>query len=97
MRKLNVLSRPQIFHKYNLVFNKTMFIRSTDKPNSESVTRPNQTQPYSKFFVLDFEATCDNGAHLLKPQVKFYFKLKCNNCIRHNSYFAKRKNGYNHF
>lgn len=83
MRKLNVLFRPQIFHKYNLVFNKTMFIRSTDKPKAESV--PNLSQPFSKFFVLDFEATCDNGAHLLKPQVKFYFKLKCNNFIRPNT------------
>lgn len=71
--KLNVLFRPQIFYKYNLVFNKTMFIRSTDKPNAESITRPNMSQPYTKFFVLDFEATCDNGAHLLKPQVHFYF------------------------
>ncbi|XP_060856150.1 ERI1 exoribonuclease 3-like isoform X1 [Metopolophium dirhodum] len=68
MMKFNVLFRPQIFHKYNLVFNKTMFIRSTDKPNAESITRPNMSQPYTKFFVLDFEATCDNGAHLLKPQ-----------------------------
>jgi len=73
MMKFNVLFRPQIFHKYNLVFNKTMFIRSTDKPNAESITRPNMSQPYTKFFVLDFEATCDNGAHLLKPQVHFYF------------------------
>jgi len=58
-----------------------MFIRSIDKPNAESVTRRNMSQPYSKFFVLDFEATCDNGAHLLKPQVNFYLKFKCNNCI----------------
>jgi len=79
--KLNVLIRPQIFQKYKLVFNKTMFIRSTDKPNAESVTKPNLSQPYTKFFVLDFEATCDNVAHLLKPQVVFIL----------NHYFVKRK------
>jgi len=54
-----------------------MFIRSTDKPNTESLTSFNKSQPYTKYFVLDFEATCDNGAHLLKPQVDFLFKLKC--------------------
>lgn len=69
--KFNVLFRPHIFHKYNLVSNRTMFIRSTNKPNAESLTRPNMSQPYTKFFVLDFEATCDNGAHLLKPQVYY--------------------------
>ncbi|XP_026816776.1 ERI1 exoribonuclease 3-like [Rhopalosiphum maidis] len=68
MMNFNSLFRSQIFQKYKLVFNKTMFIRSTDKPNTESVIRPNKSQPYTKFFVLDFEATCDNGAHLLKPQ-----------------------------
>jgi len=50
-----------------------MFIRSANKPNAESLRRPNMSQPYTKFFVLDFEATCDNGAHLLKPQVYFNF------------------------
>lgn len=73
MIKYNILFRPKIFQKYKLVFNKTMFIRSSDKPNAESVTRNNLSQPYTKFFVLDFEATCDNGAHLLKPQVDFLF------------------------
>lgn len=71
------LFRSKIFNKYNLIFNKTMFIRSTDKPNTESLTSFNKSQPYTKYFVLDFEATCDNGAHLLKPQVDFLFKLKC--------------------
>lgn len=66
--KFKGLFRSQIFPKYNLVFNKTMFIRSSDKPNTESLTSFNKSQPYTKYFVLDFEATCDNGAHLLKPQ-----------------------------
>lgn len=79
--KFKGLFPSQIFPKYNLVFNKTIFIRSADKPNTESVTSLNKSQPYTKFFVLDFEATCDNGAHLLKPQVDFLFKLKCSSDI----------------
>jgi len=45
-----------------------MFIRSSDKPNADSKFKNSPQQPYSKYFVLDFEATCDNGTHLLKPQ-----------------------------
>jgi len=73
MMKFYGLFRSQIFPKYKLVLNKTMFIRSTDKPNTESLTSLNKSQPYTKYFVLDFEATCDNGTHLLKPQVDFLF------------------------
>jgi hypothetical protein len=47
-----------------------MFIRSIDKSKSKNWS---QQQPYNKFFVLDFEATCDDKAHLLKPQVINYF------------------------
>lgn len=95
--KFKGLFRSQIFPKYKLVFNKTMFIRSTDKPNAKSLTSLNKSQPYTKYFVLDFEATCDNGAHLLKPQVDFLFKLKClsDNGLIFNS--SKEKNRNNHF
>lgn len=66
----NVLfRRPCMFHKYNLVFSKSMFIRSIDKPNADKVTNLSQKQPFTKYFVLDFEATCDNSSHALKPQV----------------------------
>jgi len=66
----HVLFRPNVFYKYNLVFNKTMFIRSIEKSNAGSITSTDNLsqQPYNKYFVLDFEATCDNGIHLLKPQ-----------------------------
>lgn len=52
-----------------------MFIRSIDKPKSGSLIETKEflrQQPYNKFFVLDFEATCDNGMHLLKPQVNIF-------------------------
>lgn len=72
----NIILRPHIFHKCSLVLSKTMFIRSIEKSNSELKTKTKnflQSQLYTKFFVIDFEATCDNGAHLLKPQVDNYF------------------------
>lgn len=68
----NVLFTSRVYHKYIFLFNKTIFIRSIDKPNTGSISKTErflQQQPYTKFFVLDFEATCDNGQHLLKPQV----------------------------
>lgn len=72
----NMIFRSHIFHKCNLVYSRTMFIRSLDKSNSELKTKTNnclQSQLYTKFFVIDFEATCDDGTHLLKPQVDNYF------------------------
>lgn len=64
------LFQSQMLKNYNFLFIKTMFIRSIDKPNLKSVKENRKyVQPYNKFFVLDFEATCDNGIHLIKPQV----------------------------
>lgn len=64
----NVLLRRLKFNFHNLMFNKTMFIRSLDNSNAKTTTSLLQ-QPYAKYFVLDFEATCDNKMHLIKPQV----------------------------
>lgn len=61
-----------------MVFGRTMFIRSIDKPNSELLKKPNNLclqQSYNKFLVLDFEATCNNGLHQLKPQVSTFVKV----------------------
>lgn len=71
----NVLFRSRLLHKNNLVFGKTIFIRSIDKPNKESTNTINSVtqQPYNKFFVIDFEATCANEMQLIKPQVDNYF------------------------
>lgn len=64
------LRRLSTIHNNHLTFTRTMFIRSIDKSKTKNLT---QQQPYNKFFVLDFEATCDNKAHLLKPQVINFF------------------------
>lgn len=66
------LLRPKsnIIHNNHLAFPRTMFIRSIDKLKTKDWS---QQQPYNKFFILDFEATCDNKAHLIKPQVINYF------------------------
>ncbi|XP_025414651.1 hydroxymethylglutaryl-CoA synthase 1-like isoform X3 [Sipha flava] len=61
----NYLRRLSTICNYHLMFTRTMFIRSIDKSKSKNWS---QQQPYNKFFVLDFEATCDDKAHLLKPQ-----------------------------
>lgn len=66
----NFLLRPNTIHNYHLALTRTMFIRSIDKLKTKDGL---QQQPYNKFFVLDFEATCDNKAHLIKPQVIIYF------------------------
>lgn len=74
----NVLFCQNIFHKYNMVFRRTMFIRSLDKPNSKSLKKPDNLslqQSYDKFLVLDFEATCNNGLHQLKPQVSSFINV----------------------
>lgn len=63
------LSRYCVLGACNTVLKKTIFIRSLDKPNTCSKFKNFPQQPYTKFFVLDFEATCDNGMYLLKPQV----------------------------
>lgn len=63
----NVLFRSRLFHKYDLIFGKTMFIRSIDRPYEESSNIIQQT--YNKFFIIDFEATCDSEMQLIKPQV----------------------------
>lgn len=60
------------------MFSRTIFIRSIVKPSTNRATENFLVQqPYTKFFVLDFEATCDDKIHLLKPQVDNYFKFKC--------------------
>lgn len=72
----SVLFRTLKCNYYNLMYSKTMFIRSIDKPSNKTANENfSLQQPYTKFFVLDFEATCDNKTHLLKPQVDNYFKL----------------------
>lgn len=73
----NILFRQNVFHKYNMVFGRTMFIRYIDRPNSELSKKPNNLclqQSYNKFLVLDFEATCNNKLHQLKPQVGTFVK-----------------------
>lgn len=69
----NYLLGHQIFHKFNLMFSKNIFIRSINKPKAGEINPSNllKPQPYTTYFVLDFEATCDNGPNLLKPQVMF--------------------------
>lgn len=74
----NALFRQNIFHKYNMMFGRTMFIRSIDKLNSESLKKPNNLCPqqlYDKFLVIDFEATCNDKLHQLKPQVSTFVKV----------------------
>lgn len=100
----NVL-RCQMLKNYKFVFKRTMFIRSINKPNSKSVTKfKKNLQPYNKFFVLDFEATCDNGIHLIKPQVVnnlFYFIIFRLIIFNHRykccSYVVKKKQYKFHF
>lgn len=69
---INVLFRTLKCNYDRLIFSRTMFIRSIDKPCANRTTDNFLLQqPYTKFFVLDFEATCDEKLHSLKPQVDY--------------------------
>ncbi|XP_050527993.1 ERI1 exoribonuclease 3-like isoform X2 [Daktulosphaira vitifoliae] len=57
----HIFKNPQ---QYIIVF-RNIFIRSINNPKDSSKIK---SQQYTKYFILDFEATCDNGPHLLRPQ-----------------------------
>ncbi|XP_050443194.1 ERI1 exoribonuclease 3-like [Adelges cooleyi] len=64
----NCLVRLPYYFGYYLTCSRTLFVRSINNPNHFNKNKIDPILHHTKYLVLDFEATCDNGPNFLKPQ-----------------------------